>query len=334
MGIYFDFKVKYDPETDQPEDLTKRVLYSLIIRRIKARKPVVMFLSGDSGEGKSFSALRLQELLLEMQGGLSLNDYLNHINVYTPLQYPKKIDALLFDKDLKKINILCVHEARELIKAKKWHTFLSQAISDVNAMSRSVKRLCFIIISQFIRDITTDVRYTLNYYVKVSRPIGKRARLYISIMWKDDRDLEKPKLRRRRLRGYIIDNKGRQRIYEPEYLELSKPDKDVITEFEKQDFEAKAKIIRHKVDKLIQEMSVELEVENRKVDAMLTWYIDNKEHLNTIAKRYKGKWKLKPEVKIMHDLTDIEAKEFQDKLNQKLKDEGMIKKSEVDEWTK
>ena len=323
MGIYYDFAVKYDPEVDTPEDLTDRILYSIIIKRIKAKKPVVMFISAESGEGKSLTALRLQMKLMQLQG-LNFREHMENINIFTPLEYSKKFDKLLFDKELKKVNIICMHEAREIVKAKKWHTFLNQSVADVNAMSRSIKRFCFLIISQFIRDISTDIRYTLSYYCKVSRPIGHKARLSISVMWKDDKDLEKPKLRKRRLKGYIIDKKGKYRLFQPTYLEITKPPKDIVKKFEKLDYDAKAKIIRRKLERLVQEMQIDVDLSSKKVETMVEWYMKNQDSLTLIGKRYRGKWKLKPEVKLMHGLTDQEVKDFDEKLNQQMKKKGMI----------
>jgi predicted RNA-binding protein Jag len=317
--------VKYDPEEDTPEQLTERILFALFIKRIKHKKPTVAFIGGESGEGKSWSALRLMQILLKIQG-IDIKYYLEETNVFTPLEYPKKLDNLLFKKELKKVNCICIQEARDVVKAKNWHIFLTQAIADVNAMSRSIKRLCFFVVSQFIRDITVDIRYTLNYYIIVRRPLGKKPQLFISVMWKDDRDLEKPKLRKRRIRGYIIDKKGRYRIYEPKYLELGRPDKEIIEMFDRRDFESKAKIIRKKIEKLIADMKVDMEVTNKKVTAMVEWYMKNQEQLNLIGKRVRGKWKVKPEVKVIHELNDMEAREFQDKLNESMKEKGMIEK--------
>jgi len=213
---FCDFVVKYDPEKETPVDLTKKILFSLIILRLRAHKPAVIFVAGESGEGKSFSTVSLEDTLLEMQG-INLLDVFNDVNVYTPLEYPKKLDALLFDKRLKKVNIITMHEAREVVKAKNWRSFLTSSISDINAMSRSVKRLAIFIISQFIRDVTTDIRYTMNFYVKAVRPRGKAARLYIFKMWKDDTDLEKPKLRKRKIMGYIVLPSGKYQKYIPKY---------------------------------------------------------------------------------------------------------------------
>jgi len=322
---FCDFVIMYNPDTDTMQDIAKRILYSIITRRLKNKKPVVMFIAGQSGEGKSFGALKLQEVLLEMQG-LKLVDYLDAINVYTPLEYPTKLDALLFSKELKKVNLICMHEAREVVKAKNWQSFLTQSIADVNAMSRSVKRLCIIVISQFIRDITSDVRHTINYYIKASRPKGRSTRLYFNVIWYDDRDLEKPKIRKRKLSGYLVYPDGRYRRFVPKYLEVSKPSKEAIERFEKSDYEAKAGIIRKKLNKLIKEMQLDISdaKENKKIDSMVNWYMKNQENIFTIGKRYKGAWKLTPEAKQMHDLDDREAKQFEEKLNDRLKQTGAL----------
>jgi hypothetical protein len=258
--------------------------------------------------------------------GLKLVDYLDAINVYTPLEYPTKLDALLFSKELKKVNLICMHEAREVVKAKNWQSFLTQSIADVNAMSRSVKRLCIIVISQFIRDITSDVRHTINYYIKASRPKGRSTRLYFNVIWYDDRDLEKPKIRKRKLSGYLVYPDGRYRRFVPKYLEVSKPSKEAIERFEKSDYEAKAGIIRKKLNKLIKEMQLDISdaKENKKIDSMVNWYMKNQENIFTIGKRYKGAWKLTPEAKQMHDLDDREAKQFEEKLNDRLKQTGAL----------
>jgi hypothetical protein len=316
---FCDFAVKYNPETDSPNDLTKRILYAIWIKRLKAHKPVVIFLGGDSGEGKSLTAITLEQILLEVQG-LNLKDFMDDVNIYTPLEYPTKLDALLFNKRLHKVNVLTVHEARTIIQSKQWFSFINQAIGDVNAMSRSIKRLCFIIISQFIKDIDSTIRYTLNYYCTVKRPKGKSAQLYINVLWKDDRDLEKPKLRKRKLSGYLIFPDGKYRHYIPSYLELGKPSKDLIDIFEKHDYDSKSSIIHNKIEKLIKEMQFDLNVKSNKVDSMVDFYLSHPESLHLIGHRtIKGKWRINDDIRKAHDLTDLESKEFQSKLNTRFK---------------
>lgn len=321
--VFTDFIIKYDPNKDTIEDVTFRIIYVLFNKRLKYKKPAIAFVGGDSGEGKSVSGgLGILNMILKGEG-LDLKDYVNDVNVYTPLQYPQKLEKLLYDKRLKKVNAICMHEAREIIRAKMWQRFLTQATGDINAMSRSVKRLCIIIISQFIRDIATDIRYTLNYYITVSRPMGgnRRARLKINKVWKDDRDLEKPKLRKRRISGYLEYPSGKRIRYTPQYLEMKMPPKEVVEIFDKHDFDAKSDIIKQKIDRLIKDMTAEVgvTVKNDKIPTMVDYYINNIETLDLIGKRYRGKFRLKPETVKMHDLTRNEVEMFNEEINKKLK---------------
>lgn len=322
----FDFAVRYDPSKDSPEDLSKRILYSLFIRPIKMKKPRVVFISGDSGEGKSLGAIRLEELLCGMQG-VDVERFFLDMNVFTPLEYPKKLDRILNDKELKKVNIICMHEAREIIKAKDWHSFLTQSIADVNAMSRSIKRVCFIIISQFIRDITSDVRYTLNYYVRMHRNKSE-TRMYISAVWKDDRDLEKPKLRKRRIFGYVIYPDGRRKKYKPDYLIVNKPSEKLIELFDKFDTESKRDIIRRKTNKLIEAMEMDLAGENAKITSMVGWYLERPEELNKVGRLRRGKFVLSKDFGEMHNLTKKEKEVFVNELEKGFKEKGIINKEE------
>lgn len=318
-----DFVVKYDPDKDTDYDITKRILYTLFIKRIKNKKPVICFIGGDSGEGKSRSTIRLQQILAESQG-YDIRPYFDAMNVYTPLQYPDKIEKLLFDKEYKKANMITMHEAREVVAAKQWHSFLTQSVADINTMSRAIKRLIVFIVSQFIRDITNDVRYTLNYYCIVRRPLGRKPRLYISVMWKDDRDLEKPKLKKRKVAGYLVYPDGTYRRYVPQYLELSNPDKDLIERFDKSDYEAKSGIIRGKIDKLMEEMRLDADDSNAKLDAMVNFYVEQPQQLSLLGRRYRGKWKLTPKARELHSLNDYEARKFEEKLGVAIKKKGLI----------
>jgi len=324
-----DFCIKFNPDTDTEEDIVNRIMYVLFIKRLKGRKPAVGFIGGDSGEGKSWATLRIMEILLKIQG-LSLNKYIHDVNVFTPLEYPQKMRRILFDTDLKKVNVLAMHEAREVVKAKQWQSFLTQAVGDVNAMSRSIKRLAIIIVSQFIRDITTDIRYTLNYYMKVSRPIGQKARLYIYIMWKDDRDIDKPALRKRKLQGYLVYPNSKYVRYVPQYIELSKPSKEVRDAFDKADTEAKAGIIKNKLNKLLEEIQEDLGQESNKVVSMVEHYSKGGlDRLAEIGRVYRGRWRLHKGIREMHGLSDSEASVFEQKMHDFWKGKSAKQKAEI-----
>jgi len=180
------------------------------------------------------------------------------------------------------------------------------------------------VISQFIRDISSDIRYTITFYTTVRRPANKRARIHINVVWKDDMDIEKPRLRKRRLSGYLIYPNGRYRRYRPSYIELTLPDKRLVKMFEDADKEAKARIIRQKIEKLIDEMKKDLGTQNQRVNDMVDWYSKDMERLQAIGHSGRKGWILKPEIVSMHGLTNEEQKRFSELLNQRLKEKGII----------
>jgi hypothetical protein len=219
-----------------------------------------------------------------------------------------------------------MHEARDIIKAVNWRNFLSQAVADVNAQARSLKRIAFFIISQFVKDITKEMRYTIAYYLTVYRPIGKKVQLTWHVLYKDDRDIEQPVLRKRRLRGYIQYPDGRRRLIVPKYIEINRPRKELVDLFERIDKESKGDVIKKRLEKLLQQMKAEYEVVS-----MVKYYSDNLEALHLIGTWNKRGFKVKDEVSLMHDLTPIEKKEFSEKLNIALTNKKRINKEMIDE---
>lgn len=329
--VPFDFCIKYNPLAGETqEDIAKKLLYTLIIKRIKAKKPTVWFIGGDSGEGKSSTGLKVQDLLCNSMG-IDLLDVLQTMNVFHPIEYPEKLDNLLYSKDktIKKLPFLCIHEARTVVRSKDWNTMLSTLISDVNAMSRSIKPMCTIIISQFIRDVTTDVRYTLNYYSTITRPLnGGSATLRISKLYKDDSDLEKPKLKKRRLQGYILTAKVKNPQSEDDYernwtildsLQLSKPRAEVYKKFEELDKSGKSVQIRDKVNKMIDHMKMEMGVQDSKVSKLAEFYLKDLNSLSSVSKKIRGNWRINSKARDMHNLDKKQTTELESMINEKVK---------------
>ncbi|GAG57412.1 unnamed protein product, partial [marine sediment metagenome] len=228
---------------------------------------------------------------------------------------------VLFDKEKKDIKVIMIDEARELVNARLWHSFINRAIADCNAMSRRIKPLVLIIISQFISDIDSDVRKTIMFYGKCARPMKGRTYFTLHRIWKDDRDIEKPKLRKRKLSGYII-RKGIYSIFKPDFR-IKLPEKEVIKKYEDQNFQAKSKIIRKKLENLMKTLDKEIGHEFDKVNTLVDFYLKKPAMLNMVVDRIHNKYKVKKKFKEMHDLTPIEVKEFQSQLVQKLAEKGL-----------
>lgn len=319
-----DFVVPYDPKVDTQEELSKKIFYSLFINRLKANKPVNCFIAGGSGEAKSSNAVKLAQIILELNG-LDITEYMEQVNIYTPLQYAPKIKALLTDKTLKKVNVAVIHECRDIIRASNWQSFLSQSVSDINQQSRAVKRMVTLLVSQSLKDITKEVRHSLTYYCTTFRPQRQLAQFRMYKLWNDDRDLERPMLRKAKIRGYLVYPNGRYRLYRPDYFSMTRLPKEIQKQMEKADKEAKMAILERKMDKLMVEIKKDFGDESAKIPRMVDFYSQDINRIRDIGRQLKnGNWRLNKEFKEMHDMTPREGKVFEQMLNTKLESMGVI----------
>jgi hypothetical protein len=318
-----DFAIHHDYDTESESDIAKKIIRGIVINPLKDNRPIVFFIGGKSGMGKSYASIRIQEVLCELQN-INILKCFDAINVYTPLQYPEKLQALLNDPKLKRVNILTVQEAREAMKAKLWNSFITQAIADVNAMSRAIKRLCIIIVSQSLKDITKELRYTVDYYCEINRPIRRAARIKIWRLYMDTRDLENIKLRKRRLWGFIVDKKTKRFTkYFPDHIELALPDPELCRMFDEKDKESKGIIIEQKTHKLMDQIKKDMETKDDRIPGLVNHYLKNVDQLLTIGKQTKKGWRANKEFREMYKFNMQDSRNFEEQLNNKLKEMGV-----------
>jgi hypothetical protein len=327
MGKYIDFIVPYSSD---PEELGSTIIEHITCNRLQAKKPSVIFLTGDSGEGKSYTGLKILDIVNQYYG-IDTIRYLNDQVVYTPLEYTRKLDAILHDKEFKKVRILMIDEAREVIRAQLWYTFINRAIADCNAMSRRIKPLVLLIVSQFIKDIDSDVRRTLVYYGKCARPLKGRTQFELWRIWKDDSDIERPRLRKRRIKGYVKNN-GVYSTLIPNF-EVKIPPKKIVDIYEDQNFESKSKILRKKLEDLMKILDKELGHEFDKVNELVDFYLKRPDMLRMIIQRKRNRITVKQQFRKMHELTNIEIHEFEKLLIQRLADKGIVEIQKTEEAT-
>lgn len=317
---YADFIIRYDPASEPKEVLGERILQHLILYRLKHKFPVVMLIQGDSGHGKSYTAVRIQEILLKLQG-MEIRDYLHDINIYLPTQYMEKARALFFDnKRLKKVNLICMHEARDVIKARDWQSLLASTVADTMNQIRAVKPVAFLICTQFIKDITKEMRWSLNFIFDCRRHKSSHSNVNVRIRktWKNMKDLENPRLEHGKIKGYIVLPNGKYRLFVPDYLVIKKIAPDIGEMFDKEDRESKAGILNKKIDTMIKQMKLEVDDEHVKINSMVDFYSKDYDRLLLVAKKTRGKWKVHDQVCEMHDLSKNELRIFQTKLNDQI----------------
>lgn len=316
MGSYCDFRIFLDTDDIDMDVIgdyvTDRVLYALFYKRVKNKKPCVISIVGKSGEGKSTGALDLQRIFLSYEN-LRLIDYLDATNVTMPQTYFTKLQRLLNDPALKKVRYICVHEARTLVSSTTWQEFLTQAVSDVQALSRSIKPLIFMMISQDYTDTTKALRKTVDYFIEASRPDGKKTRLKIRKIWKDYKDIEKPISRSRRIQGYLVTKSGQHIKYMPKYLEVSLPDNDVFEKFDAMDTQAKHDLITKKMEKAMAKFNEEMGLSD-KIGELVNFYKSKPESLEMVGKRTARGYNISKEFAELHNLNPAEVKQFKERL--------------------
>lgn len=320
---FIDFIIKIDKpinefSLEEQRALSENILQRILLNRIKKNKPTVVLLVADSGEGKSYTALKICDIILKAQG-IDFAKHLNDVVVYTPLEYARKIDNLLNNKELKKVNVIMIDEARELVKASTWYSFVNRAIADVNAMSRGIKPMVFIVVTQFIKDIDPATRRTLTFYGKCARP-HRRVKLWLYKLWKDDRDIERPELRKRRIYG-VIKRGNRKAVIKPTF-NFSMPRKELVEPYEIMQRQQKGRLIRRKLELLIKNLEKEFKGIYNKVDAIVKWYSERPGQVKFIIERKGKKIKLTKDVQAMHDLTSDECNELEKRLMEKYEKGG------------
>lgn len=331
MSYRIDYYIKYDPEKDDEKSIFMKIIYATILKRIIHKKPTITHISGKSGEGKSLTVLYIMDILLKMQR-ISIKDYMDDINIYKQSEYPSKLRKLMESPILNKVNCMAVHEGREAMEANEWYSTFNRNVAHVNALSRAIKRLAIFIVSQDLKDITKNVRRTLDYQIKLYRPlrygVEGNARLQWNVMYIDDRNPEDIRLRKRPLRGVLILPNGKYIIYKPSYISIPLIEKELKDLFEKRDKENKWSILKERLEEMDQDIKNKEKHKLQKIEDMVEFYAENEEARIRIAKTNKrNNYKVTSEFKRIHDLKPSEIREFEEKLKKKLeeKNEGIAK---------
>lgn len=317
----FDFFIDLD-KLEKGNNKYVAMLEYAFMERIRCKKITVLLLTGDTSEGKSSVSQKLCELFSNIYG-INYVDFVDDVTIYTPLEYPTKTKALLFDKRLKKIKFAIIDEGRLVVRAKMWYSFINQAIADVFAMQRKVKRLFIIINTQSLNDIDVDLRRRLTFWGEVYRPLHKKPKVYFHRFWDDTRDPANIKLRKRNFQGLVREN-GKIRISKPPYISFGMPSKEVWQKYDINSYKSKASIMKKKLDDLMERMQEEVGVPVQRIEKLFEIYSNpkNREELLMHGRVNKNsEFKLRKEALQIFELSEEQAKEFNEKVTKMFKGE-------------
>ena len=308
MGV-IDFVIKTNADVDK---IAALIFHRLFLTRVKGNKPCIILITGQSGEGKSYTGLKIIEQMFKIEG-VDITPYINDIVVMNPLQYSEKLNNLLYDKRLKKIKVVQIDEARAVVGSDKWNSFINQTIAHVNAMSRAIKPLIVIIITQSIKDVDSATRRTINYEVKCRRRGSNPVEADIYKYWIDDRNPEHPVLRKRKVYG-IIQRYGEKIKTQPRFI-IKKASPKILEVYEKLMIEGKQNLLDNKLTKLTDEMKKDLQTGKfTRVEEIAKFLLANKDTLQDWTTYKRKKWKIKPERASILNLTTPQTKELEKRL--------------------
>jgi len=312
---YWDFQINID-KMENKKNLSEEIIKHITLGRLKADKPCIMMIAGDSGEGKSMTDLRIGEII---EPDLDLE----HQVIYTPYEYPDKMKWILFSKEGKDRHVLIMMEARELIKSTLWYTLINQVIADVNAMSRTIKPIVLILSSQDLADVDKPTRKTLTYYGYCVRPRDHAARLTLYRVCKTRHLVDNPKTHLRKLKGLVYEN-GQTTKMEIDKMIMHLPSESLRNRFRELDIKAKTDIINQKLTLLNEALNKEKPNLTR-IEQLVEVIVKDSGILNMFLSRSKdGKIKLKPEFASIYNLDKKDFKEFEKLVEAKLAQVGMI----------
>jgi len=237
----FDFYININ-EIPPEQNKFMAMLEYAFMERIRCNKITVVVLTGDTSEGKSSISQALIEEFCRMQN-IKYADFVNDVTIYTPLEYPEKQKALLFDERLKDIQFMIIDEGRLVVRAKDWFSYINQVIADIFAMQRRIKRLMIIINTQSLEDIDKDLRRRITFWGIVYRPLHEKARLYLSRFWDDMRDPENIRLKKRMFKG-IVEEDGVRKVLSVPFIKFPMPSKEVWDKYDENSYTAKASILK------------------------------------------------------------------------------------------
>jgi hypothetical protein len=288
-------------ESKVGEELIRHIVES----RFRQKKCTFIAICGGVGEGKSYTALRIAEII---QPDFNVKEQV----VYYPQQFLQVIE----NARSKGYKVVVLDEAHTTVPARLWYTFTNLAVSLVASTFRQLKSLVVIIVAPNINWIEKSLREMVNFYGVVFRKEGSPAYLKLYEIGFNYFDLtdQNPYLKK-------ITFAYNGRPYKLNVLEVGVPSERIIQEYEQVASEFKKQLIQKQLQEVVRKIEKATEVSFKNIDEIVNALIENQKLLFSLVKKRKEGIKLKKEeVKRLFKLTEAEIKELEQKLFEKMKE--------------
>lgn len=298
-------RVKASSSSEVGEKLIKHLVES----RFRQKKNTFIAICGGVGEGKSYTALRLAEII---QPDFNVREQV----VY----YPQQFLSVIENARSKGYKVVVLDEAHTTIPARLWYSFTNLAISLVASTFRQLKSLVVIIVTPNINWVEKSIREMINFYGVVLRKEDSPTylKLYeVGLNYFDLRE-QTPYLKR-----IVFAYNGRP--YRLNVIEVGMPSQRLIEEYEQVSTEFKRQLIEKQLAEVTRKIEKATEVSSKNIDDVVNVLIENKSLLFSLVRKRKEGMKLKRrEVAKLFKLTGPEVEELEQKLFEKVKELGWI----------
>jgi hypothetical protein len=211
---------------------------------IKAGKPCHVFFSGKSGEGKSYMALKIAEIISkQLEINTDPGHLCNYHIIYDFEDFEKVAKHVFFSKC--KLPVMALMEGSVLAHARQFMSKRNILIGRIMSLSRTIRPIIFLICSQHWNDLDVYLRRRIDFFIPVmryissegysSRPIAKV--LHVSHAMTD-----------LVLSPVYVYHRPTNQLYRLHGLTFTLPSKELIREFEKKEKSKKRELIEESLD--------------------------------------------------------------------------------------
>jgi len=157
----------------------KRSLNELIFKMfynkyIKANKPCHVFFSGKSGEGKSYMALKVIEIIsLELGIAVDPKHICGYHVIYDFEDFEKVARHVFFSQC--RLPVMALMEGSVLAHARQFMSKRNILIGRIMSLSRTVRPIIFLICSQHWSDLDVFLRRRIDFFVPVTRYVSSEG---------------------------------------------------------------------------------------------------------------------------------------------------------------
>jgi len=209
---------------------------------VKANKPCHIFVTGKSGEGKSWLSLKLAEIICSELGIKTKPEHLLNLHAIYDFEDFTKVCKHVFETRCE-IPLILMFEGSVISHARQFMSKQNIIIGRIMSLSRTIKPVIFIINSQHWRDLDVWLRRRVDFYIAVNRYVASSGQSLkpIAKIYHVDHTVDRLIL----TPVYVKTGNDLNRVHA---LSFGKPDEEIIRVFEKIEKSKKRELIDMSLD--------------------------------------------------------------------------------------